>query len=144
MRYISAIVMVMALLLAGCQGFWSKALPVITDIIVKVMDAEQQLDAIEQGVNAYLKAHPSPAAEQALREGISATRSALRTALAAAEGARATGEGDPQLAFEQYRQAYQQLVALLTQLGILDANGMLLVGPGSGRVLDPPLAMSVP
>jgi hypothetical protein len=133
--------MVLALALTGCQGFWQKALPVITDIIIKVIDAEQQLDAIEQGVAVYLKESPDPETGAKVQAFLGRVKASLKIALATAEGVRSTGEGSSMQAFKDFQVAWTELIGLLAEIGVVDTAGALATGPYKGLQLTEPLAL---
>jgi len=138
---LTLMVVVFSFTLAGCQGFWPKALPVITDIIIKVIDAEQQLDAIEQGVEAYLKEQPNPEIEAKVKAFLGRVKASLQSALRTAEAVRSTGEGDSAQAFKELQAAWVALIGLLTEIGVVDSAGVLSAGPQKGLQVAQPLAM---
>jgi hypothetical protein len=128
-------------MLWSCQGFLQKALPVITDIIIKVIDAEQQLDAAEQGAAAYLKQQPDPAAEAKIEASLERVKTSLRIALREAQVVQISGEGSSQQAFEELQGAWAELIDLLTETGVVGDDGALVAGPSKGLQLQQPLAL---
>jgi hypothetical protein len=136
------VVLIMSFTLAGCQGSWQKALPVITDIIIKVIDAEQQLGAIEQEAVAYFKESPNSEAEAKVQAFLGRVKASLQIALRTAEALRSTGEGSTEQAFKELQEAWTALIGLLTEIGVVDDQGALTAGPQKGLQVAQPMALT--
>lgn len=131
------IVMAVSLVTAtpGCAALVG-ALP---SVIAAVMDGGQVLDTIAQFLSKYFAAHPDLEKQAAVDKALLKARSALNLALRAAEGAKAADDKNVDLAFENFKAAYLELLNLVKPYGVAQAMpGAPLQASASGDKLDVP------
>ncbi len=126
------VVLAASLALTGCAS----VLPVLVDVIAAVTDGVQILDAIETFVRRYFVEHPNDAQEREVAQAIAKARAALNVTLRASQGAKDLDEQKVEVAFQEFRIAYQELLTLVRPLGVHPAGSLRAV-PNGLEVPDP-------
>lgn len=128
--------LVLALLLVGCgAGLASLA----TAILAGAGEAAQALDIVQTAEEQWFKANPNPSQQAQVEKDLQDCRVALAAAQAAADGAQKLNADQADAAFNQFRVAYQNLEALLKDIGVLGAGRL-----GTPLGGAPPLQMPHP
>ena len=125
---------------SGCAAV-AAALP---DVVAAVVDGAQILDAIEHFVGLYFAQHPDPPAQQRVGAAIARARSALQVALRTAQASQDARDGKVQAAFDEFRDAYLELVQMTRPYGVQATDvPSFRTAPGGERLLVPqPIALS--
>jgi hypothetical protein len=95
-------------------------------------EAAQVIDIVQTAEEQWFQLHPNAAQQAQVEKDIQDCRLTLAAALAAADGSKDVSEGQADAAFDQFRIAYQNLEALLKDVGVLSAGR--LGSPSSGAV----------
>lgn len=117
----------------GCAAI-ATALP---HVIAAVVDAVQILDAIEAFVAQYFAAQPDKEKELKVAKAIAKTRAALNVALRSVEGAEKLDQQKVDEAFTSFKQAYQELIAIVGPLGVKPAGALMATQDGGLQVPEP-------
>lgn len=111
---------------------------VLPDVIAAVVDGGQILDTIEGFVANYFATHPDAAAEKKVSEALARARLALNVALRTAQGAKNVDDRQVDAAFENFKAAYLDLLALVKPFGVSSSpNAALKAAPGHLDVPEP-------
>ena len=134
----AALAVTIALSTAGCAALAS----VLPDVIAAVTDGAQILDVIERFVANYFASHPDAEAQKRLGDAVTRCRVALNVALRTAKAAKALDDQQVEAAFDEFKRAYLELLALTKPYGVHPAgDGRLRAAPGGGDLEVPePLA----
>lgn len=128
----------LAVPVASCAAVVS-ALPVV---IAAVQDGMLVLDAIDSFVENVFKVRPDTDLQKKIDAAIVRTRLALDTALRLSQGTEKLTQAQLDAAFNDFRIAYQDLVALVAPLGVSTGTGTTLRAmPGGGLQVPEPLAL---
>lgn len=111
-------VLACSLCLTGCAAIAA----VLPDVIAAVLDGMQIIDVIEQFVARYFQSHPDPVAQKKVDDAILKARTALNVALRSAQGAKNLDDAQIDKAFEDFKQAYLELMALVRPYGVTPAS----------------------
>lgn len=91
-------------------------------IIAAVVDAGQIIDTIVAFVDRYFASHPDPAAQKKVDEAVVKVRGALNVLLRVANGVEDASNEKVDAAFEQFKQAYLELLGLVKPYGVIPAG----------------------
>lgn len=108
-------------------------------VIAYVQDGAIVVDTIERFADKYFDSHPGTDLEKKADLAIARTRAALDAVLHVATGADNINKAQVDAAFDEFRKAYGELVALLAPIGV-SSGGALRAAPGHLTV-PAPLAM---
>lgn len=139
MKKLLALIACLALFLpstTGCAAL-SAVVPVLAEVATVAANAAAVLDVIEDASDSFFAARPDAAKQAAVSRSISNCRLAIAAATAAAQGAKDLDGRQADEAFNQFRDAYQNLKALLDDVGV--TKGGKFGGP-TGVGLPEPLA----
>jgi hypothetical protein len=138
---LARVLMVVATLavLPGCAAI-AKFLPAV---IAAVDDAAQILDIIDTAAGAYFASRPEDPKRAEYERAVIKARMALSAASRATKGAEHLTQEQADAAFEEFRRAYQDLLAVVGPLGIAAPGGGFGVAPGGGVTVPEPLAFSL-
>lgn len=115
LRRITLVLLLAATPLTGCAAF-AAALP---NIVAAVIDGVQVLDVITTFVTKYFAAHSTAAETQAkVFNAIEKAKAALNLALRTAQGSDDLSNAKVDAAFENFKAAYLELLALVRPLGV--------------------------
>ena len=126
----------LAVPVASCAAIVS-ALPAV---IAAVQDGMLVLDAIDSFVENVFKVRPNADFEKKVDAAIARTRLALDTALRLSQGTEKLTQAQLDAAFNEFRIAYQDLVALVAPLGVTAGVGDSLRATPGGLQVPEPLA----
>jgi hypothetical protein len=119
---------------------------VSSEVIADVQDAVQVLDVLRSIANAFFLLHSSPEAQAKVEQGFAAATLALNAAHRTASGAKQASDSEYDLAFANFRVAYQDLVAMLQKLGIVQPDsgkmGAIRSAGGALNVPEPRAALA--
>ncbi len=118
----------------GCAAL-SAAVPVLSQVATVAANAVSVLDAVEDASDAFFLVKPDAAKQAAVDRAITDCRLAIAAATATAQGAKDLDEKKADAAFDQFREAYVKLAALVDEVGLIK-NGKFASGAG----LPEPLA----
>lgn len=135
MRRLALLVTVVAFL-GGCSGVLAalQAANAAADVLSSVVDHA------DQGQEAYFARHPNLQAENDVRMSLLSTRRALAAYQAASQAVSAGEAGDVSAARAAALKAYQELRALLDEVGILSGTaegGVETEAPDPGPLVLP-------
>ena len=111
---------------------------VLPDVISAVTDGAQILDAIESFMRLVFVAHPDPDTEAKVAAALAKARTALNVALRTAQGAKDVTDERVDQAFEEFKQAYLELLALCRPYGVTPAKLPHARMATSGQTLQVP------
>jgi len=131
------------LTLTGCPQL-AAVLPIVTDIITEILDAERKIDQADAHAQEWFANYPNEALESKWKTSVDRTRASLDVALKTAHGAENLGQADHAAAFQQFAAAWAQLYELGVEIGIIGKEGALGTGPRAGIAIGTPLALSRP
>ena len=120
----------------GCAAI-NRALPILTDVIVAVQDAQQILEIIDAAADAWFEQHPDPAMKIKYAKAIGKCRTALDVALRTSRGAKELNQQEVDKAFQDFKVAYGELTSLLQGAGIMGSDNLLKASPHQVRVPEP-------
>ncbi len=121
----------------GCAAFAS-ALP---HIIAAIVDGGQIIDRIADYLAKWFALHPDPIVQPKVEMAIAKARRALSAALHAAEGADKLDQAKVDAAFDDFKKAYLELIALTRPYGVNMEGAPLQASPeGTSLVVPEPLA----
>lgn len=148
-RWISRCVLVVvtfcAVTVTGCVGLGGLA-PVLQDAILVAEDGQSILAALRAAFALFSTTNVlSDAQKKVAEQAFQDTSLALDAAVRALHGGKDITEDKVDLAFEDFRNAYTSLVALLRQLGAVheNATGALMARRGEKDVVLLPLAFQI-
>jgi hypothetical protein len=134
----SLVFLVAASLSGGCASV-AAALP---HIIAAIVDGGHVIDTIASFVAKWFAAHPDPTTQKKVDEAISKARRALNVALRSAEGTDKLDQAKVDAAFEDFKQAYLELISLVRPYGVSqEGEPPKANADGAGLVVPPPLAI---
>jgi len=128
-------------LLCGCPQVMSKVLPVVKDIVVEILDAERKIDLVDDQAKQWFAKYPNAVLEGDWQKAVDKTKASLDIALKTAHGAEELAEGDREAAFHEFGLAWQALMELASQIGMVTRGGTFAAGPMMGVAIEPPLAL---
>lgn len=120
----------------GCAAV-NRALPILTDVIVAVQDAQQILEVIDSAADAWFEQHPDPNMKTKYAKAIDKCRTALDVALRTSRGAKELNQQEVDKAFQDFKVAYVELTSLLQGAGIMGKDNLLKASPHQVRVPEP-------
>lgn len=123
---------------AGCAAVGA-ALP---HIIAAVVDGVQVLDTIYAFVQQFFAKHPDADTQAKVEAALQKCRAALNVALRTAEGADGVANAQTDAAFEAFKQAYLELIALVRPLGVNTGDRLSAASAGDTLVVPEPLALT--
>lgn len=129
------------LTLTGCPAL-AKVLPIVTNIITEILDAERKLDAVDAHAQQWFKSYPNEALEAKWKTSVDHARASLDVALKTAHGAEELSQADHQAAFQQFGAAWTKLYELGISIGIIGKEGAISTGPRAAIIIETPLALS--
>lgn len=146
-RVVSAVALCVALGVPAAQtsctpGLAAAVLPIVKDVIIEIVDAEQKLDLVDGAAAAWFKKYPDARLASEYQNASDRVRASLNVALQMAHGTRDLAEGDIDAAFHQFGLAWMKLWEMAQQIGFVTEGGTLQAGPVVGLSLEPPLALS--
>lgn len=124
----------MALPTTGCAAIMS----LLPHVIAVVVEAGQILDQIEAFVKRYFMNHPDQAKEIAVAKAVAKARSALNFVMRTTEGADKLDQAKVDAAFEDFKKAYLELMALCRPFGVYPESAPLMTSNADGAVLVVP------
>lgn len=125
--------------LPGCAAFAA----LLPGVIAAVLDGMQVIDAIEAFVARYFAAHPDPATQAKIDTAILKARAALNVALRSAQGAKNLDDAQIDKAFDDFKQAYLELMSLVKPYGVTQVStGKLSATPTKDGKLEVPEPMA--
>jgi hypothetical protein len=123
----------------GCATIASK----LPAVISAVTDGMMVLDTIEAFIRNYFTKHPAPETQARVDVAIARTRGALSAALRTAHGAEKLDQAQIDAAFADFKAAYQDLMVLLTPLGVRSGDRLAAAPNSSGLIVPEPLAFGL-
>jgi hypothetical protein len=122
----------------GCKAL----LPILSDVIAVVEDANGILAILESAERAFFAEHPDTKLQADVEARIRQTRLALDTALRTSRGTADLSSDQADTAFTEFREAYGSLIALLNSLEIVvpSTDGKMMY-TGRGVRVPAPLAL---
>jgi len=115
-----------------------KWLPTVISVI---SEAAVVLDSIEAAGNDHFARNPDEATAKKFRKGISKARSSLALASRLSKGTDAAAKQDIDAAFDEFKKAYSDVLALLGPLGVVapsSGDGTMAAPDGDGPLMVPP------
>ena len=125
----------------GCAAI-AKILPIVTDIIAEILDAQRKVDQVDAAAKAWFAKFPNEKMEGDWSTAVERTRASLDIAIKAAHGAEELGEADPVAAFAMFNDAWAKMIELALNIGIVSPGNEYGAGPNQGIVVEPPLCLS--
>lgn len=143
MRHITTLLLAATLAvclpLGGCA-----ALSLLPTVIAAVVDGAQVIDAIADFVGKYFANHPDAATQAKIDAAIQTCRAALNTALRTAQGTDDLSNAKVDSAFDNFKAAYIQLLALVRPYGVAESGTAKLAAPQGDHLTVPtPLALTL-
>lgn len=128
-------------LATGCSVFGAVvgALPTVVQI---VQDAMLILDQIDATAKPFFERAENQDLLDEYNLRMFQAKKTLNVALRATEGGKKLSDEEIDEAFEKFREAYKELLALLRGNNLMTAEGALKVGDGPSIEVDMPLAVS--
>lgn len=136
-----ALVFVAVLALAGSSPGCAAVVSYLPTAIAYAQDGAMILDTIQRFVDAFFVNHPNPDRQKQVNQAAARAHAALDLALRAATGAQDLNQAKVDAAFEEFRQAYVDLLALVGPMGVSSGGARLAAAPGGGLVVPEPLAL---
>lgn len=127
--------------LSACAS-WPKMLPIVTDILAVVVEANQTMQQIQAAAAPLVKMLPAEQQTQIAKAEVKAN-AALRVLTAMAHGGKELQQAEVDKAFADFATAYRELVSLLESSSVLvaapggDVKAHAFAGPGGVVVVDP-------
>lgn len=143
-RFLSPIALLLlgSMATTGCASF-AAALPVLVDVIAIVTDAQQILSLIELAAQKYFAAKPNAVLQEKYEKALVKAKLSLDAALRAARGAQELDQKQASAAFEDFRAAYQDLLEVLKEAGVVGVDGALRAAPGGPPQATIPTPMAL-
>ncbi len=110
-----------ATIVPGCSPAVMGTLP---KIITAVQDASIILDSMESFMDIFFAKNPDSQRQDKVKESLMKCRSALTLALRATEGAQKLTQSEINAAFADFRAAYEELLVLVSPIGIRQADAL--------------------
>lgn len=123
-----AMVFAVALTAVGCLNCASwKNVPdkihdVSSEVVADVQEAQQIVDVLHALATTFFLMHANAETQAKVEQGFAVVSLALNTAARAATGAKQATSNDYDVAFASFRAAYQNLVLLLKEVGVVKAD----------------------
>ena len=134
----AAMAVLMLTMTSGCATV-AAALP---HIIAAIVDGGAIIDRIADYLAKWFALHPDPIIQPKVELAIAKARKALSAALHAAEGADKLDQAKVDAAFDDFKKAYLELIALARPYGVNMEGAPLQVSPeGTSLVVPEPLAL---
>lgn len=115
------------------------ALPTIVQI---VQDALIVLDQIDTTAKPFFERSENKELLDSYNKKMGAAKSALQVALRASEGGKELSDSEIDAAFDDFRDAYKELLSLLRDNNLMTAEGSLKTAGGANIDVLTPLAIS--
>lgn len=123
------ILMVSAMLccmpLMGCAAL-VKALPTIVQY---VQDAVLILDQVDAVAGQYIERSSNEELKKDYARAMQTARQSLQVALRTSKGSEDLSREEVDKAFEEFREAYKELLAVLQRAGVMDSSGTMSASP---------------
>ena len=127
--------------ITGC-GLLHAAVPVISEIVAIVSDAQEILAIIDAAAQLFFAQHPELVEARARYTSImSKAHVSLDAAIRTMRGATELEQNKVDEAFANFRVAYGDLLALVESLG-LTHGGKFAAGPRAGEAIPQPIAIT--
>lgn len=125
----------LALLVPAC----AQTLAYLPTVIATVQDGIMVLDTIERFWRVWQARHPNQTTVPADKVDLALekSRTSLNLALRAAQGTDKLNQAQVDQAFEEFKAAYTELVALVSNIGVKSGGDKLQAGPGTLTVPEP-------
>lgn len=136
----ATIIMGLATLTAGCQ-YLPAILPVVSDIITEIIDAQRKAEQLDEAVQGYFEKYPNKAMEAKWKGAMDKVHASIDVALKAAHGVEDVAEQDVAGAMHNFVLAWQEARELAMSIGVVGAAGVVSAGPMAGVVIGEPLAV---
>lgn len=120
----------------GCAAVMSN----LPAVIAYVQDGQIVLDTIVRFVDAFFVTRPNADLQAKVDRAVARARSALDLALRAASGTGKINQADIDGAFNDFKVAYLDLMALVGPLGVKTGSA-LAAAPGGGLVVPEPMVL---
>lgn len=121
----------------GCSSFMSS----LPTVIAYAQSGMLVLDTIKSFADKYFRSHVNTELEAKVENAISKAELALNAALTTAEGAKNLDQSQIDAAFEDFRMAYMDLMAIVGPIGV-NAKGAKMTKEADGTLTVPlPLAL---
>lgn len=128
--------------LSGC-GLLAPAEPILTDINAIANDAQEVLNLVNTAAEAYFAGHPDLSTARSTYEAIySRVHLALDGAIRALTGVQDLDQSKLDVAFADFKAAYNDLSQFLASFGITLPTGKYLAAPGAKPVAPVPMAFT--
>lgn len=140
MKFIQKAFIVASLLIVApaCSSVL-KALPTV---IKYVQDAQMILDMIDRQAQPLLEQFGSDEVREEYAKALHTTQQALHLALRATKGTDELSKEQVDEAFENFREAYKNLLGVLRRAGLMNADGSMKAAPGHAPITVPdPMAL---
>jgi hypothetical protein len=122
----------------GCAAV-AAALP---HVIAAIVDGGQIIDRIAEYLSKWFAMHPDPIVQPKVELAIAKARRALSAALHAADGADKLDQAKIDAAFDDFKKAYLELIALARPYGVsMEGEPPKLSADGTSLQVPPPLAL---
>ena len=129
--------------LPGCAAF-AAAIPVITEVVTYVSDAQQILSAIQIISQTFFAEHPNPDLQKKLAQDLSEAHLALDTIVQIGQGAKDLSDKDLVDAIAKFQKVYTDIDAILKQTGLVPPAGTLrATAPGGPARIPTPMLMTL-
>lgn len=135
-----ALVLALAMALPGCAAI-ARIASVVAEAITEYGPI---LDVIASAADDYFDANPD-ADRASYAKAMAKARLALSATMHAARGATESTDQDVDAAFEEFRKAYQDVLAILGPLGVASPSTkhVLTVGPAGVVHVPPPESLTL-
>lgn len=144
------VIAIVSLALAGCGATLHEVKGAVTtvtsDIITDAQDGKQIVDALHSTAEIFFLLHADPANQAKVEQVFADVDLAIDAAIRAASGANSANDGDYNLAFAQFRVAYDKLIQVLQNIGVVSttfATDKFSVARGGGGLIDMPIPRAV-
>lgn len=136
-----AIAALAATLLVGTTSCAAVA-SILPHVIAAIVDGGQIIDRIAEYLSKWFAAHPDPVVQPKVELAITKCRAALSVALHAADGASKLDQAKVDAAFDDFKKAYLELIALASPYGVAVEGGPVKArADGATLVVPQPLAL---
>lgn len=144
---LTTLLFTLAPLVVVSTGGCAALVPVLSKVVAAVTEAGQILDMIDASVRSWFARKPDPELEKDYARAMGAARLALSAALKTTTGVERLSQEDVDAAFADFRQAYGDVVALLTAAGVAKPAGteafVMASADGEALTLPTPMALSL-
>lgn len=114
-----------AVVIPGCAGWQKQVIPVLSDAAAFISDAQEVVNIVRAAANIFFMSHPDTKAQVRVEHILGDVSKGIDAAIRATKGAEALTAEQLDLAWMEFRRAYAELQAVLSDVGILGNDGRL-------------------